>query len=231
MRRAAATLAVFMLGTAPVVAECRLALALGLDVSSSVDETEDALQRQGLAKALLAPEVQAAMFSSPEPVALTVFEWSGRYQHAILLPWTEIGTPEDVKAVASRISRSRRSFVEFPTAIGYALGYAAGMFRAAPPCLFQTLDISGDGVNNEGFSPALAYAHFPLDRVTVNGLAIGGEDDLVAYYRREVVKGPGGFVEEAADFRDFHRAMRRKLVRELEAVFSAADALRLSGGG
>ena len=78
------------------------------------------------------------------------------------------------------------------------------MFRAAPPCQYLTLDMSGDGRNNEGFSPVLAYRNFPLDEVTVNGLVIGGsEDDLAGYYAREVIKGPGSFVEEALNFEDF----------------------------
>ena len=39
-------------------AECRLALSLGLDVSSSVDAREYRLQTEGLAAALIAPEVR-----------------------------------------------------------------------------------------------------------------------------------------------------------------------------
>ena len=101
----------------------------------------------------------------------------------------------------------------------YALGYAAAVFEAAPACVQKTLDVSGDGVNNDGFAPSLAYRNFPLGDVTVNGLTIGGfADDLAGYYRRELIKGPGAFVEEARGFRDFERAMRRKLVRELSAI-------------
>lgn len=211
-------LAVWLLAT-PAEAGCRLALALGLDISSSVDADEDRLQRQGLANALTSPEVLAALLSVPgETVALAVFEWSGRFQQDVTLNWRHLSTRQEVLAAAAEIRGSRRRYAEFPTAIGYALGYAAGIFAQAPPCLFQTLDISGDGINNDGFAPRLAYANFPLNDVTVNGLTIGGAaDDLAGYYRRELIKGPGAFVEEARDFSDFERAMRRKLVRELEA--------------
>lgn len=207
------------LATAPPAwAECRLALALALDISSSVDQDEDRLQRVGLARALTAPEVQNAILSVPgETVALAVFEWSGRYQQDVTLPWRLLQSREDILTAAERIRTSRRRYAEFPTALGYALGYAASVFAEAPPCLFQTLDVSGDGVNNDGFAPRLAYENFPLGEITVNGLSIGGQDDdLAGYYRRELIKGPGAFVEEAADFTDFERAMRRKLVRELE---------------
>ncbi|MEM6638065.1 MAG: DUF1194 domain-containing protein [Pseudomonadota bacterium] len=200
-------------------AGCRLALILALDISSSVDAREDALQRGGLAAALVASEVVEAALSVPgEPVALAIFEWSGRYQQDMLLPWTLLTGPEDLLTAAERIATSKRSYAEFPTALGYALGYAAGVFRDAPECLRKTIDVSGDGVNNDGFGPHLAYAHFPLDGVTVNGLAITGQaDDLIDYYRRELIRGPGAFVIEATSFADFERAMREKLRREMEA--------------
>jgi hypothetical protein len=80
--------------------------------------------------------------------------------------------------------------------------------------------VSGDGVNNDGFTPEQAYANFPLDDVTVNGLAIGGatpdDQDVFDFYLDQVAKGPGSFVETADDFQDFARAMRRKLLREVE---------------
>lgn len=204
----------------PAWAECRLALVLALDVSSSVDELEDRLQREGVASALMSPEVQDAILSVPGAyVALAVYEWSGRYQQDLTLGWRALRTPSDIDGAAASISSSRRPYAEFPTALGYSIGYAASVFRAGPDCLARTLDVSGDGVNNDGFPPRLAYKNFPLRDVTVNGLTIGGADDgLPAYYRAEVIKGPGAFVEEAADFEDFARAMQRKLVRETQAI-------------
>ncbi len=201
-------------------AECRLALVLALDVSSSVDAAEDRLQRQGLARALASDEVQAALFSVPgQSVALAVYEWSGRNQQDLVLPWRLLARPVDVLAAAAEIGQSDRRFTEFPTAIGYALGYAAAVFGTAPFCVQRTLDVSGDGISNDGFAPQLAYREFPLGEVTVNGLTIGGQrDDLAGYFRRELIRGPGAFVEEARDFHDFERAMRRKLVRELQAI-------------
>ncbi|WP_425052578.1 DUF1194 domain-containing protein [Psychromarinibacter sp. S121] len=199
-------------------ADCRLALVLALDISSSVDNAEDRLQREGLAAALTSPEIVEAILALPEqPVALAVYEWSGRYQQDLLVDWTMLDTRDDVVEVAGRIARSIRSYADYPTAIGYSLGYAAGLFESGPDCLYSTLDVSGDGRNNEGFGPDLAYENFPLAEVTVNGLTIGGEKDgLSDYYRENVIKGPGAFVEEALDFDDFERAMRKKLLRELE---------------
>jgi hypothetical protein len=202
--------------------ECRLALALALDVSSSVDADEDILQRGGLAAALIAPEVQTAFFAANLPVALAVYEWSGRYNQEILVDWQVIETRADLLGVAETIGRSKRSHNEFPTAMGYALGFGAGLLARAPDCLFHTVDMAGDGANNEGFAPSAAYAEFPFSGVTVNGLAVNAaeyeaEVSLIEYYRREVLHGPGAFLEIAQGFEDYERAMRRKLERELSA--------------
>ena len=203
-----------------MAAECRLALALALDVSSSVDESEDKLQRGGLAAALIAPEVQSAMFGGDLPVALAVYEWSGRYNQTLLVDWRLIETPADLVLVAETVGLSRRGHSESPTAMGYALGYGAGLLARAPDCLFRTLDMAGDGLNNEGFPPRSAYAEFPFAGVTVNGLVVNAADfeaevNLINYYRTEVLHGPGAFLEIAQGFRDYERAMRRKLEREL----------------
>jgi len=200
-------------------AECRLALLLALDVSSSVDAAEDKLQRGGLANALIAPEVQAAFLAAPQPIALAAYEWSGRYNQEILLDWFLIEGAEDLYVAAQTIGRSKRSHNDFPTAMGYALGYGAGMFQNAPDCLRRTLDMAGDGENNEGFPPAAAYAEFPFGGVTVNGLVVNAADyeaevSLIDFYRREVLHGPGAFLEIAQGFEDYERAMRRKLERE-----------------
>jgi hypothetical protein len=219
--RALCAVACLALAGPAAAVECRLALALALDVSSSVDEAEDRLQRGGLAAALIAPEVQAAMFATDLPVALTVYEWSGRYNQALLVDWRLIRSPVDLLSVAETVGLSRRGHADSPTAMGYALGYGAGLLARAPSCLFRTIDMAGDGLNNEGFPPRTAYAEFPFAGVTVNGLvvnvaAVGAKVSLIDFYRAEVLHGPGAFLEVAQGFDDYQRAMRRKLVRELE---------------
>jgi len=211
---------VLMLVPSSVLAECRLALLLALDVSSSVDAREDTLQRGGVVSALTAPEVARAFFATDEPVALAVYEWSGRYNQEVVLDWTMIRGEGDLVAAAEVVADSERSHNDFPTAMGYALGFGAGMFARAPVCLRQTLDMAGDGQNNEGFGPSQAYREFPFQGITVNGLVVNaahfeGEVGLIAFYKGQVRRGPGSFVEIADGFEDYERAMRRKLEREL----------------
>lgn len=196
-----------------------MALQLGMDVSASVDEAEYRLQADGLALALLDPIVTEAFLNGPGPVALSIFEWSGRFQQEVLVDWTLITSEADLLTIAERIAGSPRGSQDYPTALGYALGFAANRFRDAPSCLFQTLDISGDGQNNDGFPPIAAFEHFEFDGITVNGLAIGGASrEIEVYYAAEVIHGPGAFVEYALNHDTFAEAMRRKLERELRAM-------------
>lgn len=203
---------------------CRLALALALDISASVDTAEYTLQRDGLAAALLSDEVQALLFNG-EPVAIAVYEWSSRYRQALTLGWTLIEDPAALRSAAGRIRATERMSDSFPTGLGEALGFGSRLLRDAPPCARQVIDISGDGVHNDGFSPASAYKYFPFDGITVNGLVIlGAEDDVAEYYQSEVIRGPGAFVEIAGSYEDFERAMRRKLLREIGTLVVGSPA-------
>jgi hypothetical protein len=216
------------LWAAPVAADapCRLALQLGFDVSASVDAAEYQLQRAGIASALLAPEIVAGFLHGPGHVALSIFEWSGRFQQDLVLDWQRITSLADLEAIAATIMDHPRSAQDSPTAIGYALAFAATRFEAAPDCLFQTVDISGDGANNDGFPPGAAYAHFDFAGVTVNGLAIGGAaNDIAEYCAQNLVHGPGAFVEYAASYADFAQSFRRKLERELRVMILGGLAL------
>lgn len=208
----------------PIKAEqCRLALALAMDISVSVDEAEDLLQRQGLAAALIAPDVQEAFFSSPMPVALAVYEWSGRSTQHVILNWLLIEDISDLLFASGQISDSVRSDTGSATAMGYALAFGSTLMNQAPKCLFQTIDLSGDGSNNDGYGPQIAYRHFPFQNVVVNGLVINaadfeGELYLIPFFENNVLHGPGAFLEVAQGFEDFERAMRKKLKRELSGL-------------
>jgi hypothetical protein len=64
--------------------------------------------------------------------------------------------------------------------------------------------------------------------LTINGLVIIGFTgsstvlpqvdiaELVAYFQRNVIRGPGAFTEVALGFEDFELAMKKKLLREVD---------------
>lgn len=216
------------LWAAPLAAQdpCRLALQLGLDVSASVDASEYTLQLSGLASALTAPEVVGGFLGGPGPVALSIFQWSGRFHQEVIVDWTLVTTEADLTAIAEALTRPQRRPEDLPTALGHALTFAADRFATAPACLFQTLDISGDGPNNDGFPPARAYAQGGFETVTVNGLAIGGASvGIDDYYRDQLIHGPGAFVEYVTSYDDFTATMQRKLERELRVMILGGLAL------
>ena len=213
---------------APAVAQsrCRLALVLALDVSASVDIEEYDLQRLGLAAALDAPDVRGAILRGQGgPVALAVFEWSGRFQQRTHMDWTILDSHVEIDRAVLALGNITRSFEGFPTSVGEALGYAASLLSRGPQCDRRVIDMSGDGINNYGYAPKFAYRHFPLQDVQVNGLVVLGDDpEVEAFYRREVVHGPGAFVELSDGFDGFRAAMTRKLFREINDLVLGARA-------
>lgn len=130
---------------------------------------------------------------------------------------------DDLLDLSLTIAQSKRLHHDFPTAMGFSLGFAAMQFARGPDCAVRTIDVAGDGMNNDGFGPTEAYAAFPFDGVTVNGLIVetanvGNTSDLASFFQSEVIRGPGAFVERADGFDDYEHAMSRKLIRELTTM-------------
>lgn len=206
------------LGPLPAAAGCRLALALAFDVSRSVSDADYEIQRQGMIAALRDPGVRRGFLASDDLVALTIYEWSGARDQEVVQPWMMIRSEDDLAAVERLLAARVRVNFQLPTGLGAALRFGRSLMDEAPACDAQTIDVSGDGRSNDGTSPARAYARSDFSAITVNGLAIGGhEADIADYYRTEVIRGPGAFVETAPEQADFPRAIRRKLLRELTA--------------
>jgi hypothetical protein len=216
----------------PAAAGCRLALVLGIDVSRSVDAGEYRVQHDGIVAALNDASVRAAILVPRDEVALAVYEWSGQDHQALLVDWSLIGTGADIDRVAAQVGRAERG-IAGPTALGAALDFGRRLLARAPDCALRTLDVSGDGRNNDGPLPSRAQAAAGWGRARVNGLAIGGhESDIAAYYAAEVIRGSGAFVMVARDSADFPRAIRAKLLRELaEELMGGSGAAGAGGAG
>ncbi|MFQ5624318.1 MAG: DUF1194 domain-containing protein, partial [Paracoccaceae bacterium] len=195
----AALLAAAALGFAAPAPACDLSLVLAVDASASVDEDEYALQTLGLANALRSPDVMSAILASGG-VHISIFEWSGRWQQVMIVEWKELDTPVAILATAARIGANPRQYTEFPTSMGAALGFAQRIMERAPArCVRKVIDVSGDGVHNEGYGPRYAYKYYDFSNITVNGLVIrGATPDPLPFYYQEVLHGPDAFVEEAA---------------------------------
>lgn len=214
-----------------VAAECRQALALGLDVSGSVDAREYRLQMGGLAAALDSAEVRNKLMAMPSaPVRLMVYEWSGPADQAIVVPWTQIDGGAALDSVIETLRQTVRRDASPGTALGVAMSEGARHLRQQGDCWKRTLDLSGDGKSNLGPRPREVKRQLAEDGITINGLVIGIDDpdigdirqseiaELSSYFRAEVILGPDAFVQTAIGFADYERAMREKLIRELEGL-------------
>ena len=222
----AAALALW-LGAAPAQAmNCHAALALALDVSSSVDAAENALQMQGLATAFRDPAVIETILSPPgSGIMAAAYAWSGFQHQEVIVEWSWLGDRSSILGFAERIASATRRYDHWPTSLGRAVAFGAQLHERNPrPCRRRILDVSGDGANNDGVGPDWYRARGDLDRLTVNGLVIRGADpDPVVYYRENVIHGPGAFLEVADSYDDYPRAILRKLLRELQPPFAALE--------
>jgi hypothetical protein len=229
MRRALA--GVLMLWALPAGAECRLALALAVDVSRSIDAADFVIQTEGLADALADRQVQAAIFRPEGKVALAIYQWSGVSHQEVIQPWVLLEAPQTLDGVIWAVRRAGRPERRQATALGEALRFGAGLMAEAPPCARHVIDVAGDGRNNEGLSVASVYDRVDFAGITVNALAIGEhEQDVARYFRDEVIRGPGAFVEVAPQQVDYPPAIRRKLLRELEGPQIGMAAPAGAGG-
>lgn len=201
---------------------CGVELVLAMDVSRSVSTREYQLQISGLADAFRDDEVRASIRGMPGGAMVTVMIWGDHRQQRQTTPWTHLnGDPAVIDRFAQAIAETRRTFGFTLTGLGAAMRYAERLGQSNPrPCRRRVIDISGDGVWNDGPRPADVWRAMPRD-LTVNGLVIlGATPDPLPFYRNEVIGGPNAFVEAAEDFDDYARAIRRKLLRELAPALS-----------
>jgi hypothetical protein len=173
-------------------AACRQALAMGLDVSGSVDAGEYQLQLQGLAAALTSPDITSSILSVPSaPVRLLVYEWSGQNYQRILIPWTEISNLKTLQNLSTKLHQVQRQDAPPTTALGKAI--------QIDNIVINALVIGVDAGSR------LSHAELSIS-------------ELTAYFSNRVLAGPSAFSEVAVGFADYERAMSRKLLRELELI-------------
>lgn len=201
-------------------------LVLALDGSASVDPEEFSRQVEGLARAFATGEVQQAIADlEPGGVAVAVLQWGGPGEAKLVLPFTQLATPREVKAFAFRMSLMRRQLWATTTSIATGIGQSAALMDGNGFAgQRRVIDVSGDGEDNGGDGGAgLAAARRAAQAagIVVNGLPILTEyPELDGYFRAHVIAGPGCFVEPAADFDDYLRAIREKLLKELRPLAS-----------
>jgi Ca-activated chloride channel homolog len=217
--------------TAKARVEVDANLVTALDTSSSVGRFEEAVEREGLAHALVHPEFLEVVRSGPQGrVGFAVFTWSSHGHTRTVVPWTTIATAEDAKRISQHllsidlIEESQRldrtipsDHYEAPTEqhqtdIALAIRSASALLGVAPSeSRRSVINIVGNGPSNSGMEPADARdAALKVDQI-VNGLVIG--DSLaadVSYYRTHVAGGPGSFVMQVSNPHEMMKAFLAK---------------------
>lgn len=213
-----------------------LALVLAVDVSTSIDEQEFALQRRGYAEAFKDASVIAAIRSGPHrKIAVTYIEWASAESQKVVVPWTVVSDDESGLLLSQAILAAPRSFQGW-TSISGAIDFSVRTLAASPHAgTRRVIDVSGDGINNAGRPAADARDEAVAAGITINGIVImndiptpmaywRAEPPLDQFYREQVIGGPGAFVIAVEDFTTFAHAILNKLIREIAAQ-PRSDAL------
>ena len=221
-------LAFLMMFCAPLASPVRaatgvdVALVFAVDTSGSVDGHEYALQMNGIAQAITAPDVLKVALSGPQrQIAVCLMTWGDPDEQKFSSPWRIIASAADAEAFAAEV----RAGLPRPgggTGIGQAIAYGVVLLRETSLAPSRSvIDVSGDGresweLREPRFHLEQAQAIREAAGVTVNGLAILTDvKDLTDYYRANVIGGVGSFAMEAKSYDDFAVAMHKKLLREL----------------
>lgn len=237
----------FVLTHGPAAADAEtsvdLELALGVDVSRSVDVEEARLQRQGYIRAFRDPEVIRAIESGMlGRIAVGYYEWAG-FRHAkVVVDWRLIDGEGSAHAFADALQGDPPQSAR-RTSISQAIDFAVPWFENNGfQGMRRVVDVSGDGPNNWGDLVTNARDRALAAGITINGLPILNDGnsfvsrynipDLDLYYRDCVIGGPGAFFVVADSFADFARAVRRKLILEIAGTTPrGADPFRRAQAG
>jgi hypothetical protein len=203
-----------------------LELALGIDVSGSVDDDEAMLQRQGYIAAFRHPDVIRAIEQGIlGRIAVAYYEWAGYGHMRIITDWTLIDGAEAAHAFADSLELNPPQ-TAYRTAIASAIDFAVTYFDINDfEGTRRVVDISGDGANNWGGLVTAARDRAVAQGVIINGLPIVNNrpgpsgrpqtSNLDLYYENCVIGGPGAFLVVANSFPEFAEAVRRKLIIEI----------------
>ena len=205
--------------------EVDLELVLAVDISYSMDPDEQALQREGYMEALTSKEAIAAIRSGVHGrIAVTYVEWAGANQQSVIAKWQIIDGQQSAETFTAKLAESppRRAY---RTSISSALLFSAGLFEdSGATGARRVIDISGDGVNNQG--PLITNVR---DELVAKGIIINGLPVMIKppntfsldvpnlddYYRDCVIGGQGAFILPATSREVFKEAIRNKLILEV----------------
>ena len=202
-----------------------MALVLAVDCSRSIDAEEYRLQALGYAAAFRTDRVRkAALGGRRGAIAVAMTQWGGQRAQELVVDWTLLADPAGLENFAGRLAAQPRMIEDDATSLSGAIDHARRLFGTLPYAAERkVIDVSGDGINNQGRLPRFARDEAVDDGIGINGLPILTEyGTLDRYFRAEVIGGPGAFVVPARRFADFGPAIANKIAQEVAGVADGA---------
>jgi hypothetical protein len=201
-------------------------IVTALDISDSIDPAATAIEIEGMAAAIRAPEIiQAIQSGRHRRVGFAVFAWrSGAFPE--LIAWTIIATAADARAVSNRLATGFRAFAASDPPASYlsphmtdlsgAIDHAAVLLLTAPYLADRTvINVIGNGWDNVGEGPRRARDRVLAKGVTINGVVLGFDPVLMGYYRSSVIGGRGAFLLSADDPAAMVKVLERKFLYDI----------------
>ena len=194
-------------------------MAVGLDVSGSIDNRELRLQYDGLAAALADRRfLRAVEMGRHGLIAVAVYTWADSHDSVqVVVPWMGVQTDKDARTIAEILTNRRADRAVHSTSLTVALQAGTELLQGCPWFADrQLLNIAGDGHTNIGPAP-LRARKAAIDRgIIINGLVVGEDSYAVEHYTSQVV-GPAniGFLVTVGDYQDFAQAMLNKFMLEI----------------
>ncbi|WP_051333882.1 DUF1194 domain-containing protein [Mesorhizobium sp. WSM3224] len=224
----AVSLTTSLSATAAQVSSVDLELVLCVDVSSSMSEAEQRLQREGYVNALHDPAVLQSIESGRSGrIAIAYVEWAGPNHQSVLIPWTVLDGPQDAAAFGE-VLRAQPIVRGRGTSISGAILAAGKLLAEGPGSDRRVIDVSGDGPNNAGLPLQPVRDALIAAGVTINGLAISlqaadmldsfGPRFVELYYKSCVIGGSDAFIVRVDSTAEFATAIRKKLVNEIAGL-------------
>jgi hypothetical protein len=203
-------------------------VATALDISDSVGADDLELEIEGIAEAIRSPEFLAAIQSGRHGrIGFAMFAWH-HSQFPEVVPWRLIASEEDAAAVAREIEnrlhvnidlearRDAPHYIGRLTDLSRAIDHATELLETAPFSSERSIaNIVGNGTDNVGEGAQAARDRSVAAGAIINGVVIGNDPLLLAYYRRQVIGGPGAFAISTIEAATIAEAMRRKFIHDI----------------